>query len=112
MDESWAGRARVLIDFSSIINLSHNVFGKTATHIDDITSVSTSIQIVIKSPAETITFGDVEHVVDTVSANIKTSALPSLKNKDRIIIDGVTHYVVGSPMLDSQKLLWTAKLSK
>lgn len=97
--------------FTAVPDISHTVFGSSATFIDADDS-ETSISVVKVAPEKIVNFGLNDVTLSTLTVNVKTNEVPLIEEGDRIRIDSITYTVVGSPEKDSQGLLWILQLDE
>ncbi len=92
------------------VMFTNPVMGKAATWFSGGTGPGQSLRVILRSPDTVTEFGAARIWSETVIADIRTSAAPSLATGDRIDIDGISYTVQGEPLRDRERLIWTVEL--
>jgi hypothetical protein len=67
------------------------------------------IRVVRLSPDRIASFGESRFVTDTVHFEIRVAEAPEMARGDLIEIDGEAFEIIGEPLRDRERLLWTAE---
>ncbi|PQO22051.1 hypothetical protein C2I36_14995 [Rhodobacteraceae bacterium WD3A24] len=68
-----------------------------------------SLRAVRRSPDQIATFGESRFVSDTTTLDIRVSEAPTLTEGDTLEVGSETFQVIGEPMQDSDRLVWTVE---
>ncbi|PQO23081.1 hypothetical protein C2I36_09890 [Rhodobacteraceae bacterium WD3A24] len=68
-----------------------------------------SLRAVRRSPDQIATFGESRFVSDTTTLDIRVSEAPTLAESDTLEVGSETFLVIGEPMQDSDRLVWTVE---
>lgn len=73
------------------------------------TSAGVPVRVVRLSPDRIASFGESRLVTDAVHLEIRVTDAPELARGDVIEIDGEAFEIIGEPLRDRERLLWTVE---
>jgi hypothetical protein len=73
------------------------------------TDAGAPVRVVRLSPDRITSFGDSHFVTDAVHLEIRVAEAPALARGDLIEIAGESFEIIGEPIRDRERLLWTAE---
>jgi hypothetical protein len=71
-----------------------------------------NVRVVARRPDEIVGFGDTRIHAATAVFDVRVSEVAAPAEGDTLAIGGETYLVQGEPVLDRERLVWTAELRK
>lgn len=73
--------------------------------------VGVTVRVVRKQPDQLVNFGSSRAVVPTTLLDVRKSDVQRPEEGDTAMVDGTTYEIIGTPTMDTLRLVWTCEAS-